>query len=85
MESSQKAGLVKPSEWILLVCATALLTAAVTHQRTVTPHIPVEAKMDMPIDETVPATDTSAGISTEAEIVAVLVTPTRDPLADTTN
>ena len=44
MESSLKAGLIKPSEWILLMFATVLLTAAVTQQRTSSQHVPVEAK-----------------------------------------
>ena len=61
MESSHKAGIVKPSEWTLLLFATVLLGAAVSSQQPDVPTaagpaavVPVEAKIDIPADESVP-------------------------------
>ena len=79
MESSHKVNLVKPGEWILLVCATVLLTAAVTNQRSIIESIPAEAKMEIPSGETSPSTDTSANASTERKMVAALVSPAPAP------
>jgi len=78
MESSQPAGLVKPSEWILLMFATVLLTAAVTHQRASTGNAPVEAKVDLPVNETSPG-DKSADVASETEIVAVVARQLAEP------
>jgi len=71
MESSHKGGLVKPSEWILIVFAAVLLTAAVSNQRAANRLIPAEAKIDIPADEPSPATvETSADVAVEIEVAA---------------
>ena len=85
MESSHKAGLVKPSEWILLMFATVLLAAAFTHQRGSTQRAPVEAKMDIPADETSPVNDSNADSSADTKIVAVMARPLTEPATDISN
>lgn len=70
MESSHKAGLIKPSEWILLFSATVLLAAAFSAQppSVQLPGVPVEAKMDIEVDETVPVViDANATFDVQTE------------------
>ena len=88
MESSHKAGIVKPSEWILLLFATVLLGAAFSSQRATLhkPVVPVEAKIDIPVDESVPVLiDSQAAFELEAgsetQVAAVMLSPNTTGLA----
>lgn len=85
MESSHKAGLVKPSEWILLVFATVLLTAAVTQQRATIEPGPVEAKIDIPADQTLPVNGSITDIPMDTTIVTVMARPIDEPATDASN
>lgn len=71
MEPSQRAGLVHPSEWILLLFAAVLLGAAVSDQSD-PDHPPVQAAVTPALDATSLA-ETAAAISSNASTSPILL------------